>query len=115
MSKKKELKLRVWWFPPFPGPMFTVPINNPYGASVADIPEGMLTQAKLVLATLARYDLFHLENNIKGDYANVGGLEVWDDGEWVEWSNEDGRWINEIMREEGGWDIIEMREEAEEA
>jgi hypothetical protein len=69
--------LRVWWIPQVPGQPFRVP--------VADI-----SQAKFLLTTLANYDLFQFEQRIKGDYANIGGLEVFEDGEWFEWNNEDG-------------------------
>lgn len=76
--------LRVWWIPQVPG--------KPFYVRVAD-----LTQARLVLETLARYDLFQFENRIKGDYANVGGLEVFEDSEWCEWNTEDGDDIGDVM------------------
>ena len=48
------------------------------------------------MQTLAYYDIFQYENNIKPDYSNVGGLNVWDvnaDGEgnpgWVSWFDEE--------------------------
>lgn len=81
--------LRVWWIPQVPGKPFHVPVQD-------------IAQAKLVLTTLARYDLFQLRENIKGDYANVGGLEVFDADEgWVEWyDDESGDDINDVMRQE---------------
>lgn len=68
--------LRVWWIPQVPGKPFHVP--------VADV-----AQAKLVLTTLAR---------IKPDYANIGGLEVFEDGGWVEWYEDwSGDDIGDVM------------------
>jgi hypothetical protein len=47
-----------------------------------------------MVSILAQYDLFQLENRIKPDYANAGGVEVfWDSGkggEWVTWHSDDG-------------------------
>lgn len=79
--------LRVWWIPQVPGPRFFVP--------VADI-----AQAKLVLTALARYDLFQLEHRIKPDFANAGGLEVFEGGAWCEWNNADGEDIDNVMHQE---------------
>ncbi|WP_043345186.1 hypothetical protein [Cupriavidus basilensis] len=74
--------LRVWWVPQVPGPCFNVEVASP-------------TEAKKLLAVLADYDLFHLTNRIKPDYANAGGLEVLQqDGEWEEWADEDGNEID---------------------
>lgn len=78
-------KLRVWWIPQVPMKAFRV--------SVASIDE-----AKLLLSTLAKYDQFQLDNNIKPDYANAGGLEVLEGCEWNEWHNDDGDSIDDIMR-----------------
>lgn len=79
--------LRVWWIPQVPGQLFFVPVAD-------------LARAKFLLTTLARYDLFQFKNNIKPDYANVGGLEVFEDGEWCEWNTEDGEDIGDVMRQE---------------
>lgn len=60
-------------------------------------------EAKLILDTLGRYDQFQLDNNIKPDYSNVGGLEVYvgtdvdyetTDG-WEEWADEQGNNIDD--------------------
>ena len=40
--------------------------------------------AKFLMDTLADYDLFQLEHNIKPDYSNAGGIEVFEDGEWLD-------------------------------
>lgn len=42
-----------------------------------------------LLGILADYDAFQLENNIKPDYCNVGGLSMIEDGEWVDWCDEE--------------------------
>jgi hypothetical protein len=74
--------LKVWWIPQVPMKSFDV--------TVASVEEG----AK-ILEVLANYDLFQLENNIKPDYCNAGGLAEWteDDGEgkpgWVDWYDEE--------------------------
>ncbi|HEX8610183.1 MAG TPA: hypothetical protein VF800_02760 [Telluria sp.] len=78
--------LRVWHAPQVPGKPFHVRV-----ASIGD--------AKLVLSALADYDLFQLANNIKPDYCNAAGLEVFDDGEWCEWTSDDGYSIDEVDAE----------------
>lgn len=96
MSKQKASpqKLRVWWIPQVPGKPFHVPVKN-------------VNEAKLLLNTLANYDLFQFENKIKPDYCNAGGLEVYevtDDeakiSEWCEWTNDDGDSIDDVMKKE---------------
>jgi hypothetical protein len=39
---------------------------------------------------LAAYDLFQLKNNIKPDYCNAGGVQIFDEEEndWVNWEYE---------------------------
>ena len=69
--------LRIWWIPQMP--------MQPFHVDVANVHE-----AKLLLDTLARYDTFQFEHNIKPDYSNAGGLEVFEDGEWCEWCDEEG-------------------------
>lgn len=71
-SDPKEGDLRVWWVPQLPMKAFYVPVESPQ-------------EATKLLETLARYDLFQYNNNVKPDYANAGGLEVFEDGEWQEW------------------------------
>ena len=78
--------MRVWWVPQIPMKPFRVDVED-------------LAQAKLLIKTLAEYDIFQFENNIKPDYCNAGGLEVFEDGEWVEWESLDsGSDIHEYMR-----------------
>lgn len=75
-------KLRVWHIPQVPMAPFLVPVES-------------VREAKLVLDTLADYDLFQYENNIKPDYSNVSGLEEWDGKEWCEWCDDNGLNIDE--------------------
>ena len=66
-------KLRVWWIP-------QVGIKNTFYVPVESAEEG-----KKLLDVLACYDLFQLNNNIKPDFCNMGGLQVYDeeDKEWL--------------------------------
>lgn len=71
-------KLRVWWIPQIGiKNTFYVPVNNP-------------EEGKKLLDTLAAYDMFQLTNNVKPDYCNVGGLQIWDEEEkeWIDWYRE---------------------------
>ena len=74
--------LQVWWIPQVPGKPFEVPVQS--------VQEGVK-----IMDVLADYDQFQLDNNIKPDYANVGGIRVWceDDGEgepgWNDWFDEE--------------------------
>lgn len=88
-TKKAEASypLRVWWIP-------QIGVNaEPFHVPVADD-----EQAKLILTTLADYDAYQFKFNIKGDYSNVGGLEVCEDGEWCEWYSADGDDIGSLMK-----------------
>jgi hypothetical protein len=92
MSAKPMVgNLRVWWCPQVP--------CSPFHIAVANTGE-----AKLILRTLADYDLFQLKHRIKPDFCNAGGLEIYeaDSGEgrpgWCEWyCNETGNSIDEIL------------------
>ncbi len=75
--------LRVWWIPQVPMTPFRQPVSS-------------VAEAKLLLDTLARYDAFQLEHRVKPDYSNAGGLEVFEDGEWTDWYDEDGNDIDSI-------------------
>lgn len=81
MPLKNEL--RVWHIPQIPGEPFRVKVESP-------------EEAVKVLNILAKYDLFQLGHNIKPDYSNAAGLEVFEDGEWSEWYSEDGEDIDEF-------------------
>lgn len=49
------------------------------------VPVVSVEEAAKLHDVLADYDLFQYENNVKPDYCNVGGLSVFEDGEWVDW------------------------------
>jgi len=102
--------LRVWWVPQVPGKAFHVKVYN-------------LEQAAMVLDLLADYDMFQYLVRVKPDYANAGGLEVfeknsvpigaddryWRDG-WTDWYDDDGDDFDEWMERQA-----ELRELGEEA
>ena len=74
-----EKKMRVWWCPQIGhGLSFYVPVKT-------------VEEAKRLMDTLAAYDQFQFENNIKPDFCNTGGLQVWDEEEqdWIDWEYED--------------------------
>ena len=71
-------KLRVWWIPQIGiNEIFYVPVNTP-------------EEGKKLLDTLAAYDAFQLQNNVKSDCFNVGGLQMFDeeDEDWYDWNVE---------------------------
>lgn len=70
------MSMRVWWIPQVPMEAFRVEVDG-------------LQQAVLLLETLAHYDIFQYENNIKPDYCNAGGVEVFVDGDWESWCDEE--------------------------
>ena len=82
----KQGDLRVWWIPQVPMKPFHVKVNT-------------VEEAILILNTLAFYDIFQFENNVKPDYCNAGGLEVFEDGEWSDYYDKEDRDIDEIMRD----------------
>ncbi len=84
----KQGDLRVWWIPQVPMKSFNVPVKS-------------IQEARLILDTLAHYDIFQFANNIKPDYCNAGGLNVYDlnaDGkgqaDWIEWEDDEGNDID---------------------
>lgn len=81
--------LRVWWTPRTPGPTFR--------AIVQDV-----AQAKLLLNTLAEYDIFLIRHRIRTESHSlyVGGLEEFYDGEWLEWHDDHDRDITAVMASE---------------
>ena len=83
MAKEKDLK--IWWIPQIPMKAFTVPVKS-------------VDEALMLLDTLARYDIFQYENNVKPDYSNAGGLSVFEDDEWIEWNNKDGEDIDYLLK-----------------
>lgn len=86
--KASEGDFRVWWIPQIGAgcPVFHVSVESP-------------EQAMLLMKALADYDLFQFRNRIKPDYSNAGGFDVFEDGEWSTWYDDDGRDIDELMNE----------------
>ena len=72
-----EGTLRVWWVPQIPMEAFHRAVANP-------------AEAAFLLGALAYYDMFQFENNVKPDYSNTGGLEIFHNGDWEEWESDEG-------------------------
>lgn len=95
-SIPKNGDLRVWWIPQIP--------MEPFYFPVASVEEGAL-----ILEALAQYDMFQLENRVKPDFSNVGGLQMFDaeldaempgDG-WCDWEGDHGETLDEFMASAG--------------
>lgn len=71
-------KLRIWWI--------SNPPRKPFTKEVSSIKE-----AKDVLQVLTDYDLY-LDEIID---SNAGGMEVFEDGKWHEWYDDEGNDIFE--------------------
>lgn len=97
-------KLRVWWIPQVGAgsESFYVPVNTP-------------EEGKKLLDTLAAYDAFQLQNNIKPDYCNTGGLQVYDEDEdeWYDWYVETDDYYYDDLDEYCESDDCEQKEELE--
>ena len=78
--------LKVWWIPQVPMKAFEVPVTD-------------IGQAAFVMSVLSDYDAFQYENSVKPDYCNVGGLVVFEDGEWCDWWDDEGRDIGDLRRD----------------
>jgi hypothetical protein len=74
-----EQKLRVYWIPQAGMP------GEPFIVEVGSVVDGVR-----VMEMLASYDAYQFDNHIKPDYANTGGLEMFEDGEWCSWIADDG-------------------------
>lgn len=68
-------KLRVWHMPQVDG-------NTTLYIPIKSIEEG-----KKIMDILACYDLFQFENNIKPDYCNMNGIQMFNEEcqEWEDW------------------------------
>jgi hypothetical protein len=97
-TSPKTGDLRVWWVPQVPMKAFYVSVESP-------------EEAKKMLDTLARYDQFQLDNDIKPDYCNAGGLQCFNqegvgsafEQEWADWYDEEtGDGIDEWSPEDEG-------------
>jgi len=78
------IQLKIWWIPQIPMKAFEVKVYS-------------IAEAKRILDTLAKYDTFQLENHIKPDFSNAGGLLMFEEGEWVEWCDEEGNSIDDLI------------------
>lgn len=87
MAEPKHGDLKVWWIPPIPGKAFEVPVAS-------------VEEASKLCDVLADYDAFQFENNIKGDYCNVGGLMMFDGdvADWFDWYSDDGDDFDTLRR-----------------
>jgi hypothetical protein len=82
------------------------------------VPVRSVEEAALVTDTLALYDMFQLDNKVKPDYCNAGGLQYFDetDGEWCDWyDDETGDDYDEYCRNKGLGRAAEIREAAKTA
>lgn len=81
-------KLRVWHIPQVPMKAFFFEVSS--------VEEGVR-----MMDALADYDIFQYENNIKPDYCNANGLQIFDESltaeemadmeltdKWVDWYSE---------------------------
>ena len=54
------------------------------------VPVKSIAEGVKVMDVLAQYDMFQLENNIKPDYCNAGGIEIFEDENgWMNWYDEE--------------------------
>lgn len=85
---KEDRPLMVSWIPQVP--------MKPFQKEISSVKEGYL-----LLETLADYDIFQYENQIKPDFSNAGELLVFDvkEGEWEDWMDEEGLTIDEYVKE----------------
>lgn len=80
----KKGDLRVWWIPQIPMNSFYVQVES-------------IKEAMKILTVLADYDIFQYENKVKPDYSNVGGLHEWDGSDWIDYEDEEGKSIDDLM------------------
>ncbi len=80
---KETKKMRVAW----------VPQIGAGEIAVFYIPVRSVEAAEATMAMLAAYDAFQWNHHIKGDYANSGCLEVFNEEtqEWEGWYSDDGK------------------------
>jgi len=80
-------KLRVWWNPQLGSShTFYIPVSTP-------------EEGYKIMNTLAYYDCFLENNNVRGDYANAGGLQYFDfeEDDWLDWYYDfDDKYYNSI-------------------
>lgn len=76
LDKPEPKQLRVVHYPDVPGKPFTVSVTS-------------LEEAQRTMTMLADYDQFQYQQKLKGDYSSTSFLEELEDGEWVDWSDEE--------------------------
>ena len=85
------MKLRVWHMPQIPAKndkdIFRVKVKS-------------VSEAILILNTLWDYDNFQFERKIKPDFSNASGLEYFNGNIWVEYEDEFGDDICNIIDKE---------------
>lgn len=69
MKQPKEGDLKVWWIPQVPMKHFDYPVDT-------------VEQGRMLCDCLAKYDAFQFDNRIRPDCCNIGGLMVFENGEW---------------------------------
>lgn len=69
-------KLRIAHFPQVPCEPFYVHVSS-------------LTEAHKIMSVLARYDHFQYHINVKPDYSNASVLQMCENGEWLDWEDEE--------------------------
>lgn len=79
-------KFRVWWVPRVHMASFFYNTDS-------------LSEALHMADMLAKYDLFQYENNVKPDYSNTGGVQMWDE-ENQDWFDLDDYEIEYMLEEE---------------
>ena len=89
--------LWVWWIPQVPMKSFNVTIDS-------------IQQGRFLLKALAEYDLFQLENRVKPDFCNAGGIAYkhpsLTEGEWWDFPDDDDE-VEDLVR-----DLLQIREVA---
>jgi len=87
MSNQDNQQFCVWYIHNAPGEAIYIPVKD-------------VAQATFVINAFSKA-MLDLENigSIPEIDSNVFGLETLEDGEWVEWVDEDGRTIDEVMDE----------------
>ncbi|EGJ6623266.1 superinfection exclusion protein [Salmonella enterica] len=83
-NKPFELKFRVWHIPQVPGVAFHVEVPT-------------FEEAQRLKNALADYDLFQFNNNIKPDYCNASGIQIYQHDLTVDDLNDmglDDRWVD---------------------
>ena len=56
-----------------------------------------LDEAAHIYDVLAAYDRFQLQERIKPDYSNAGGLQTWDGEEWIDWHDSEGNSFDDCL------------------